>query len=330
MLKTYGGSLLIRENSSIQISYPHPLFQALDNVANRHSPHSRKIKLVATLSTPPPHTRSQFDLLAPLRLWHLSSLDAPTVAVSWTLAFAWAAHVNLPIWVPIALALAAWSVYIGDRLLDARIARTPLRARHRFHWKHRRIFLPVAIAAGLGAIAIALHSMPTAARTRDSVLAVAALAYFASVHNPRRLPFPNLRLPKELLVGILFTLACATPAWVRAPSHHFDLLLPNLIFIVLAWLNCHAIEAWESQPESRPAQISQFSATLAVIALLSAAVAATFHHSRPAALLATVALSAALLALLDQCRHRLTPIALRAAADLVLLTPLVLLVFPVS
>jgi hypothetical protein len=265
-----------------------------------------------------------------LRLWHLSSLDAPTVAVVWTLAFAWMAHATLPIWVPIALALAAWSVYIGDRLLDARIARTPLRARHRFHWKHRRIFLPLAIAAGLGAIAITLHSMPATARTRDSVLAVAALAYFASVHNPRRLPFPDLRLPKELLVGIIFTLACATPAWVRAPSHHFDLLFSNLIFIVLAWLNCHAIEAWESKPESRQPQISQFAATLTVVTLITAAVAVALQHFRPAALLATAALSATLLVLLDQRRHHLTPTALRAVADLVLLTPLILLMFPVS
>lgn len=55
-----------------------------------------------------------------LRYWHLSSLDAPTVAVVWSLGFAWAAGVRLPVWIPILLALVAWAVYIGDRLLDAR------------------------------------------------------------------------------------------------------------------------------------------------------------------------------------------------------------------
>src|SRR5271156_1049832 len=97
-------------------------------------------------------------------LWHLTSLDAPTVAVVWTLAFAWAARVHLPIWLPIVLALAAWSFYIGDRLLDARNARTPLRERHHFHWRHRRIFLPLAVTSAILGMLLVLHSMPIPAR----------------------------------------------------------------------------------------------------------------------------------------------------------------------
>ena len=45
------------------------------------------------------------DAPAPLRLWHLASLDAPTVAAVWGLAFAWAAHIALPRWIPALLAL---------------------------------------------------------------------------------------------------------------------------------------------------------------------------------------------------------------------------------
>ena len=48
-------------------------------------------------------------------------------------------------------------------------------------------------------------------------------------------------------------------------------------------------------------------------------------HPRPAALLRAGAASALLLALLDRLRNRLSPLALRAAADLVLLTPLALM-----
>ncbi len=54
-----------------------------------------------------------------LHLWHLASLDAPTVAVVWTLAFAWAAGVHLDRWVLVLLASGTWTVYVGDRLLDA-------------------------------------------------------------------------------------------------------------------------------------------------------------------------------------------------------------------
>ena len=57
---------------------------------------------------------------------------------------------------------------------------------------------------------------------------------------------------------------------------------------------------------------------------LSLAVIACAWHPRSAELILAGAASALLLALLDRMRTRLTPLALRAAADLVLLTPLVL------
>jgi len=55
--------------------------------------------------------------------------------------------------------------------------------------------------------------------------------------------------------------------------------------------------------------------------------ALVLHASHPAAaaLVAAAAVSAALLALLDAARTRMTPLTLRAAADLVLLAPAVLL-----
>ncbi|MEI4861391.1 hypothetical protein Q8G41_27770, partial [Klebsiella pneumoniae] len=48
-----------------------------------------------------------------LTLWHLASLDAPTVAVVWALSFAWAAGVHLTPWTPLLLASGTWSVYVG-------------------------------------------------------------------------------------------------------------------------------------------------------------------------------------------------------------------------
>ena len=298
---------------------------------------------MAIVSTLPPTLQAghrarlptSLDAPAPLRLWHLASLDAPTVAVVWTLAFAWAAQVRLPAWPVAVVALAAWCAYIGDRLLDARNAHTPLHARHHFHWKHRRIFLPAAFAAAIVAIVLVLHSMPIAARERDSVLAAATLAYFTSVHIPWRAPTakPRFRFPKELLVGILFTLACVAPTLTRIAGHPAGptvvAVVPTILaFIVLAWLNCHAIEFWEAQSQQRFAILRPATALMA-IALLAAAVAALDHAPRNAALLAAAALSASLLALLDRHRRRLTPIALRACADLALLTPLALLLLPV-
>jgi len=297
----------------------------------------------ADLSLTAPSTASaNLDAPAPLRLWHLTSLDAPTVAVAWSLAFARAAQVRLPLWIPPLLALAAWAVYIGDRLLDARSALrtgnlTTLRDRHSFHHRHRRLLLPVAIAAALAAAFIVFTRMPIAARERNSALAVAALAYFTGVHSPDRLTsfsFSRLiklsrLLKKELLVGLLFTAACALPAISRMPMPGllpaWPLYADAAFFALLAWLNCYAIDAWESAETSPIAPQIQVQAALLALCGLALAFLLSPEHPRSAALVTCAVASVIMTALLDRFRPRLTPLALRVAADLVLLTPLALL-----
>jgi len=278
--------------------------------------------------------KQTWDAPAPLRLWHLASLDAPTVAVVWALGFAWAADVRLPVWIPVLLALAAWAAYVADRLLDAHFSlRTGeahrLRLRHHFHWRHRQILIPLAVAATFAAAWIVLALMPAAARERNSVLAAAALAYFTRVHSRSSPPLPPpaffpLAFPlKELLVGLIFTTACVLPTWSRsrAASAHWPLFATAVFFVLLAWLNCHAIEQWESAPASsgRP-RVVLLGRLLALSGFLLAAILFLIQP-RPAALVAAGATSALLLALLDRLGNRLTPLARRAAADLVLLTP---------
>jgi hypothetical protein len=58
--------------------------------------------------------------------------------------------------------------------------------------------------------------MPPAIRERNSVLAIAALAYFSGVHLPRARSKTLALLPsKELIVGTLFTAGCAVPVFAR-------------------------------------------------------------------------------------------------------------------
>ncbi|MGO9434663.1 MAG: hypothetical protein ACLP00_10255 [Terracidiphilus sp.] len=272
----------------------------------------------------------QVDVPGPLRIWHLTSLDAPAVAVVWSFGFAWAAGVHLPLWVPVLLALGTWVVYIGDRLLDARIAirsgdLSSLRDRHFFHWRHRRVFAPLACCASAVAIAIVFSLMPPAIRERNSVLAFAALAYFSRVHLPHA--HPKILVPlrsKEFLVGVLFTAGCAFPSFVRihAVANFAVSLWPFLLvvtfFAALAWLNCSAIDRWES---SEATGNSTAAFALAAIGLISALVLFPYQPHDSALFLAGSA-SAFLLALFDIRRSRLTPLALRCAADLVLLTPI--------
>ncbi|MGB6690218.1 MAG: hypothetical protein WBE76_20475 [Terracidiphilus sp.] len=276
--------------------------------------------------------KAKYDAPAPLRLWHLASLDAPTVAVVWALAFAWAAGVRLPIWVPVLLALVVWVVYVADRLLDARRAfgfgqRDSLRERHRFHWRYRRILEPLAIAAAVAAAWIVVSRVPAASRGRDAVMGVAALAYFTRVHSGHRLArgisrFRPPVLTKEFLVGLLFTAGCVLPAWNRVGLRAWPLVLPMAYFAGLAWLNCHAIDHWEAHASGN--SIARVAALLGVAGAISA-VFVFADEPRMAALLFSGAAAAMLLALLDRTRGRLTPLTLRAAADLVLLTPVALL-----
>jgi hypothetical protein len=273
----------------------------------------------------------RFDAPALLRLWHLASLDAPTVAVVWALGFAWAARVRLPPWVPVLLALVAWTVYIADRLLDAHTAlRTGqtdrLRERHFFHHRHRRILGASALGSACIAAWIVVSLMPAAAVERNSVLAAAAGAYFFGVHS-RPLPkLPAQLLSKEFLVGVLFTAACALPALSHTASNSSSPQLWSLsaaaaYFAALAWLNCRSIERWESV--DKRSQVSPAALVLVLAGLLLATALVPITH-RAAVLVASGTLSALLLAMLDRQRNHLTPLALRIAADLVLLCPALL------
>ncbi len=267
------------------------------------------------------------EAVRPLRLWHLLSLDAPTVAVAWSLGFANAARVQLPAWVPVLLALVTWAVYISDRLLDAQSAFRfeqiqHLRTRHHYHWQHRRVFIALALAVACSAVWIVVSFMPSGARERNMLLALASAIYFSSVHAPtgrRRL------LPKELLVAILFTLGCALPVIGRSTAISPAFVAACVFFAGLAWLNCHAIERWESMGPSCLAPRIRFAASLLTASGLLGAIALLVVDSRESALIGAGAASAALLGLLDVFRGRMTPLTLRSAADLVLLTPLVLL-----
>jgi hypothetical protein len=288
-------------------------------------------------------TNGKLDAPLPLRLWHLASLDAPTVAAVWVLAFAWAAKVRLPAGVVVSIALVVWSVYVADRLLDARkglrrCAVEGLRARHFFHWRRRRILVPLGIASALTAAWLILPIMPVFAYRPNSVLAVAAFAYFTRVHLRRETVsgqefarrvarFLSPIVSKELLVGVLFAAGCALPTWNRVAHRSWPLIVSVAFFAALAWMNCHAIEQWESA--AREARIDQAASALCLAGVLLAGVLGAVFipaaQPRAAALLLAGAAAALMLAILDFYRGRLTPLALRASADLVLLTPLALI-----
>ena len=277
--------------------------------------------------------------------WHLLSLDAPTVAALWSWFFARAMHIDLPLYAPLLLALGTWLVYVADRILDGTRAdpSTPLRERHRFHARHRRVFLTAAVAAVGALIWLILARMSANARYEDTVLFAAALLYLVLVHKPRLGGIGWL--PKEIAVGIVFAAATAVPAWSRLDSGRAALFPAVAIFAAVCWLNCVAIERWENlSPTGKLPSSDAHSTThwvadhfglmASALSLLSGilVVALTFGSTslglRKTIPIYLAALAAALvLALIDRQRDSFSTLHLRIAADLALLTPVLFLPF---
>lgn len=270
-----------------------------------------------------------------IRLWHLASFDAPTVAVIWALAFAWVAGIRLETWVPLLLACGTWTVYVGDRLLDAHRALGTrqldlLRERHFFHWRHRRILIPLGCCSGILAVLLIIHRMPVVIRERNSILAAAALMYFSGVHSTTNGPAWLRRIAsKELLVGLLFTAGCIAPTLSKIRFAYgsilsaWPLLACGAYFAALAWCNCCAIDAWESLGNESPVLTCT---ALLTFAGTAASALLAFTHPRAAILILTAAASSFLLLLLDRKRARIAPLYLRTLADAVLLAPALVLV----
>lgn len=270
----------------------------------------------------------------PLVLWQLASVNAPTVAVVWALAFAWLSGVHLQAWVLPLLACGTWTVYVGDRLLDvSRATRSgrlnELRERHYFHWQHRRTLIPLACCTAALAAALVVDRMPIAIRERNSVLAAAALMYFSGVHSPVRIPAWLRRLvSKELLVGVIFTAGCAAPAISQMHftadrgSAKWPLFVCFAFFAALAWVNCRAIEHWESSEKQAGVLLPAGMLTVA-----GAAISAALWQTNPraAALAFAGTTSSLLLLLLDRARFSISALTLPVLADIVLLTPALLL-----
>ncbi len=254
-------------------------------------------------------------------------------------------HIDLPLYAPLLLALGTWLVYVADRILDGTRADppTPLRERHRFHFRHRRAFLTAAVAAVGALIWLILARMNANARHEDTILFTAALLYLVLVHKPRLGAISWL--PKEVTVGVVFAAATAVPAWSRLDSSRAALFPAVAIFAALCWLNCVAIERWENLSPAGKLQSPDAHSTTHWVAdhfgliasalslLLGILVVALTFGSGSSNLRKTIpiylaALAAALiLTLIDRQRDNFSTLHLRIAADLALLTPLLFLPF---
>jgi hypothetical protein len=256
----------------------------------------------------------------PLARWHLLSLDAPTVAGLWTWFVARAMHAPLAPAVPCAMFLAVWLLYATDRLLDSRSGGSEdLEPRHLFHREHRRFF-SAGIVAGSLALGTLLGQIPAELLRRYCVLASLLLVWFALIHLTAK------SLPKEIVPGPFFAAAVFMP--VFRPS-----MIPAVAaFALVCTLNCLSIYAWEHPGLQRAPSMStrvgtRFLIPLGILATVLPLALIPAAAPGLAPILVAISLAAALLLALDRLHARFEPTNLRAAADLVLLTPLAIAPF---
>jgi hypothetical protein len=272
----------------------------------------------------------------PLALWHLLSLDAPSVAAVWTWFIARIAGIRLPTATIVAMFLAVWILYAADRLLDARALGWPLcngerapglELRHLFHHRFRTRFLSGIVLATC-TLAVLLPRLQPAALRLYTIEGALLFGWFLLLHAMPR----TLRLPKEFAVGVFFAAACFTPTVARHPGLALSLLPAATAFTILCTLNCLYIHRWESGADTVPAHAwVQLAAgnvqAICVAEVAGCAVLAATLRAHFAAMPIACGLAALLLLGLDRIRGRLDRTVLRAAADLALLTPLLIAPF---
>lgn len=251
-------------------------------------------------------------------MWHLLSLDAPTVALLWSALFSWNAHLSL---MPsLTLALAVWVLYACDRLLDARRSGWVLQERHLFHQRHRMAFL-AALGFAIPLLGVATFALDAEIRNAWLLLGIPLLLYFAIVHATR------ISLPKEAVVAVFFAGACSAGSAMYQKS--WGCTVNVILFSVVCWANCIAIARWECTSEKHTHPLTWFAASrlrhICILLIVACAIFApiTGHPDVPICVL----LSAALLLWLDYGRSHFTATTLRALADAVLLTPVLILPF---
>lgn len=264
---------------------------------------------------------------APIPAWlwpNLLSLDAPLVAVLWQLLFARCFRVSLGLPAAAVLVFTVWLVYSADRVFDAwrGVANAP---RHQFYKQHWRSLAPVWIVVILTTAWLACRSLPSTDFERGVILLGCVGIYLLLVHclfaRESFREFFNEFRAKEILVGALFALGASLVAWgnMKTPADAAAVLL----FAVLCWINCAAIETWEATfpLKGRANNRSHLRFIAVCVGLLAGAL---FFIHRPV-LGGAEAASACAFLLLWQARGRFSRNALRVLADAALLSPLLFL-----
>ncbi len=264
-------------------------------------------------------------------LWlNLLSLDAPIVAVLWQQLFTRALGIEVTIRSVVTLALAVWTIYAGDRILDGwNLSEHSLR--HSFYRAHGSALGPVLIIMLAVVAWLSLTGIRALVFQNGILLLLLVGAYMAAVHATPR--FLQRRWPKELAVAIIFALGTCIHVWTYEDWWQPRFLAPFLLFAGLCWINCAAITHWEKGRAPKDVHPStlwigrHLSAASAAIAILAFLFATLYPLHRCLPIHLAEGIGALAFIALDRVSANLSPETLRVAADAVLCSPALLLPF---
>ncbi len=269
---------------------------------------------------------------SPIVWLSLVCLDAPIVAVAWQWLFARTFGAHLQLSLRALLFLTAWLIYLADRFADTikLPAGTPISLRHRFCREHMIGWWIAIVVIFMIDASLALRSLDLQMLLLGGTLAAICGLYLfinQSLGGKWR-PLPV----KEKAIGILFAAGTTLGVVGQLPGLTVSFGVAVLLFAILCTFNCLLIAAWERELDAAQGKTSFLTGWPAVArvfrsigyALALAALACAVFWRFAWLLWLCLGASAFLLVRLDLApglpRDKRT-----ALADLVLLTPLILL-----
>lgn len=201
-------------------------------------------------------------------------------------------------------------------------------SRKTFYRRHPRIAAIVGLCLLAVIIPLAYCILRRSTFYAGLTLAVPLLSYFALIHlSPVRW---RARWPRELVVACLFTSGTFLAIWTGNHRGFYSLWAPAILFFLLCWANCSAIETWEWQrnvlsEDSAPSYSTRWAAhylTAIGCGIACLAVSMGYFALAPAGFAGAALLSGIALALLAKWRAHLPMNAVRVSVDLALCTPL--------
>lgn len=259
----------------------------------------------------------------PLTWLNLLCLDAPLVALAWQQLFARAVAVPVSTAACVALFATAWLIYLVDRIADSwALANTELVSRRQRFAQQNRTFFSAAVVIALLADAVAIPKLDHTTFVAGAIIGLMLGIYLAL--NRFVSSLWRIVPVKELAIGTLF----AAGVFASLDAHPLVPLKLASTFAVLCALNCVSIAFWERDldvAQKRNSIATTFPALQRAPTIGCAVLALVALRVSRAVPFICIAVSAALLSILNLRRLKIGRDTRSALADVVLLTPLIAL-----